>query len=108
MPPDVLEHLCNNKLIISGTEAIPDDIAMGVDVDSMNMSDNVEFDAPHTSDLAETMAKRLLEGIPLPWGWTHHDLPNLHELMQRRMEPFDSQPTGEVASPNEDYLYESR
>ena len=66
MPPDVLEHLCNNKLIISGTEAIPDDIAMGVDVDSMNMSDNVEFDAPHTSDLAETMAKRLLEGIPLP------------------------------------------
>ena len=24
-----------------------------------------EFDAPQTSDLAETMAKRLLEGIPL-------------------------------------------
>ena len=39
---------------------------MGVDVDSMNMSDHVEFVAPQTSDLAETMAKRMLEGIPLP------------------------------------------
>ena len=35
-------------------------------------------------------------------------MPSRHELMQRSMEPFDSQPTGEVASPNEDYLYESR
>ena len=61
----LLGHLCNNKLIITGTEAIPDDIAMGVDVDSMNMSDHVEFDAPQTSDLAETIAKRMLEGIPL-------------------------------------------
>ena len=60
LPPDVLGHLCNNKLIITGTKAIPDDIAMGVDVDSMNMSDHVEFDAPQTSDLAETMAKRML------------------------------------------------
>ena len=65
LPPDVLEHLCNNKLIITGTKAIPDDTAMGVGVDSMNMSDHVEFDAPHASDLAETMVKRLLEGIPL-------------------------------------------
>ncbi len=104
----VLEHLCNNKRIITGTEAIPDGIAMGVGVDSMNMSDHVEFDAPQASDLAETMAKRLLEGIPLTWGWTHHDLPSLHEQIQISMEPFDSQPTGEVDSPNEDYLYESR
>ena len=65
MPPDVLEHLCYNKLIITGTEAITDDNAMGVDVDSVNMSDHVEFDAQQTSDLAETMAKRLLEGILL-------------------------------------------
>ena len=65
LPPDVLEHLCNNNIIITGAKAIPDDIAMGVDVDSMNMSDHVEFDVPQTSDLAETMAKRLLEGIPL-------------------------------------------
>ena len=50
---------------ITGTKAIPDDNAMGVDVDSMNMSDHVEFDAPQTSDLAETMAKRMLKGIPL-------------------------------------------
>ena len=50
---------------ITGTEAIPDDNAMGVDVDSMNMSNHVELDAPQTSDLAETMAKRMLEGIPL-------------------------------------------
>ena len=107
MPPDVLEHLCYNKLIITGTEAIPDDIAMGVDVGS-NMSDHFEFDAQQTSDLAETMAKRLLEGIILTRGWPPHDLPSLHELMQGSMEPFDSQPTGEVASPNEDYLYESR
>ena len=64
-PPDVLKHLCNNKLIITGAKAIPDAIAMGVDVDSMNMSDHVEFDAPQTSDLAETMAKRLLERIPM-------------------------------------------
>ena len=49
---------------ITGTKAIPDDNAMGVDVDSMNMSDHVEFDAPQTSDLAETMARRMLEGIP--------------------------------------------
>ena len=55
----------NNKLIITGAKAIPDDIAMGVGVDSMNMSDHVEFDAPQASDLAETMTKRLLEGIPL-------------------------------------------
>ena len=51
MPPDVLKHLCYNKLIITGTEAIQDYIAMGVDVYSMNMSDHVEFDAPQTSDL---------------------------------------------------------
>ena len=49
-----MEHLCNNKLIIASAKAIPDDIVMGVDVDSMNMSDHVEFDAPQTSDLAET------------------------------------------------------
>ena len=35
-------------------------------------------------------------------------MPSRHELMQRSMGPFDSQPTGEVASPNENYLYESR
>ena len=42
------------------------------------------------------------------YHWTHHDLPSLHEQVQISMEPFDSQPTGEVDSPNEDYLYESR
>ena len=36
LPPDVLEHLCNNKLIVTGAKVIPYDIAMGVDVDSMN------------------------------------------------------------------------
>ena len=51
-------HLRNNKLIVTGTKAIPDDIALGVDVDSMNRS-------PQTSELAETMAKRMVEGIPL-------------------------------------------
>ena len=65
LPPDVLEHLSNNKCIITGDKAIPDAIVMGVDVDSINMSDHVEFDAPQTSDLAETMDKRLLEGITL-------------------------------------------
>ena len=35
------------------------------DVDSMRMSDHVEFVAPQISDLAEPMAKRLLEGISL-------------------------------------------
>ncbi len=73
----------------------------------MNMSVHVEFVAPQTSDLAETMAKRLLKWIPLTCDWTYHDFPSLHKLMQRSKEPFDSQPTGEVASPNEDYLYES-
>ena len=43
----------------------PDDIAVGVDVDSMNMSNHVEFDAPQTYDIAETMAARMLEGVPL-------------------------------------------
>ena len=38
---------------------------MGVHVDSMNISDQVELDATQTSDLAETMTKQLLEGIPL-------------------------------------------
>ena len=100
LPPDVLKHICNNKLIITGAIANPDDIAiMGVDVDSMNMSDHGEFDAPQTYDLAEAMAKRLLEEIPMICGWTHHDLPSLHELVQRSMEPFDSQPTGEVKWP---------
>ena len=65
LPPNVLEHLCNNKIIITGVKAIPDGIAMGVGVDSMNMSDHVEFDAPQISDLAGTMAKRLLEWFPL-------------------------------------------
>ena len=65
LPPDVLGHLCNNKLIITDTKAIPDNSAMGVGVDSMNMSDHVEFDTPQASDLAETIVKRLLEGIPL-------------------------------------------
>ena len=66
LPPDVLEHLSNNDSIITGAIAIPDAIAMGVGVESMNMSDHVEFDVPQTSNLAETLAKRLLEGIPLP------------------------------------------
>ena len=35
------------------------------DVDSMKMSDHVEFVAPKISDLAEPITKRLLEGIPL-------------------------------------------
>ena len=35
-------------------------------------------------------------------------LPSLHELVQRNIEQFDSQSTGEVASPNEEYVYESR
>ncbi len=74
----------------------------------MKMSYHVEFIALQTFALVETMAKRMLEGIPLTWGWTHHDLPSLHELMQRSMEPFDSQSTCEVARSNEDYLYESR
>ena len=73
----------------------------------MMTSDHVEFVAPHTSHLAETKAKRLLEGIPLTWGWTCHDLPSLHDLMQSSVDPFDSQPPGEVASPNEDYPYVS-
>ena len=66
MLPDVLGHLCNNKLIVTGTKAIPDDIALGVDVDLVNMSDHVEFDAPQTyMTLQKDMAKRMLEGIPL-------------------------------------------
>ena len=56
MPPDVLEPLCNNKLIITG--AIPDDIVMGVDVDSMNMSDQVEFDAPTCKNNGQTAVGR--------------------------------------------------
>ena len=44
-------------------EAITDAIAMGVDIYSMNRSVSVEFDSPQTSDIAETMAKRLLEGF---------------------------------------------
>ena len=67
---------------------------MAVDVDSMNMSDNVEFDALQTSDLAETMTNCMLERIPLTSGWTHPDLSSLHELMQSSTESFDSQPTG--------------
>ena len=31
------------------------------------------------------------KGIPLIRGWTDHDLPSLHELMQIIMEQFDSQ-----------------
>ena len=106
VPSGVLEHLCNNKRIITGAKPIPYAIAMGVDVDSMNVSDHVEFDAPQTSYLGETIAKRMLEGIPLTRGRTDHDLHSLHELMQRSMEPFVSQSTGEATSPNEDYLYE--
>ena len=54
---------CVLQRIITGAKASPDDIAMGVDVESTNMLDHVEFDAPQTSDLAETMTKRLLEEI---------------------------------------------
>ena len=76
-----------------------------INVDSMKMSDHVEFVPPQISDLAEPMAKRMLEGIPLTWGWTHHDMPSLRELMQRSVEPFDSHPTGQVASSNEHYIH---
>ena len=38
-------------------------------------------------------------------GQQLHDLPSLHELVQISLEPFDSQPTGVVASLNEDYLF---
>ena len=65
MTLDVLEHLCNNTFITTGAKPIPCAIVMGVDVDSMNVSDHVEFDAPQTPYLGETMAKRLLGGIPL-------------------------------------------
>ena len=50
----------------------------------------------------------MLEGIPLTRGWTDHDLTSLYEVMQITLKPFDSQPRGEVVSPNEDYIYESR
>ena len=76
-----------------------------INVDSMKMSDHVEFVAPHISDLSEPMVKRMLEGIPLTWSWTQHDMPSLHELMQSSMELFDSQPTCEVASSNEHYIH---
>ena len=36
-----------------------------INIDLMKMSDHVDFVGPQTSDLAEPMAKRLLEGIPL-------------------------------------------
>ena len=36
--PDVLEHLCNNKVIVTGAKPMPYSIAMGVHVDSMNVS----------------------------------------------------------------------
>ena len=36
-----------------------------INVDSMKMSDHVEFVAPQISYFVEPMAKRLLEGIPL-------------------------------------------
>ena len=68
-----------------------------INVDSMKMSDHVEFVVPQISDLAEPMGKRMLEGIPLTWSWTQHDMPSLYELMQRSMEPFDSQPTSGLA-----------
>ena len=55
--------LCILQRIITGAKAIPENIAMRVDVDSMNMSDHGEFDAPQTSDLADTMDTRLLEGF---------------------------------------------
>ena len=71
-----MEHLCNNKLIITGAKANPDATAMGVDIDSINVSDCVEFDALQTYDVVETMVKRLLEGIPLTC------LVYIHELMQ--------------------------
>ena len=74
----------------------------------MKMSDHVEFVAPQTSDIVEPMTKRLVEGILFTRGWTHNDMPSMHELMQRSMEPFVSQATCEVASSNEDYLYASR
>ena len=32
-------------------------------------------------------------------------MPSLQELMQKSMEPFESQPTGEVASSNEHYIH---
>ena len=32
-------------------------------------------------------------------------MPSLRELMQISMEPFDSQPTGEVVSSNEHYIH---
>ena len=76
-----------------------------INVDSMKMSDHVEFVAPQISDLAEPMGKRMLEGIPLTWSWTQHDMPSLHELIQRSMEPFDPQPTCEVASSNDHYIH---
>ena len=68
LPPDFQKHICSTKLIITDAKSIPDDIAMGVGIDSMDMSDHVEFDAPQTSDLAETMAKLLLGEIPLTRG----------------------------------------
>ena len=39
-----------------------------INVDSLKLSDHVEFDEPQTSDIAETMAKRMREGIPLTRG----------------------------------------
>ena len=59
-------------------------------------------------DHAETIAEFLLEGIPLTWGRIDHTLASLHELMQISMEPFDAQPTGEVASHILDQLQPGR
>ena len=65
LPQDVLEYLCNDTHINNGAKAIPDGIVMGVDVDSMNLQTMLNSMHHIISDLAETMTKRLLEGIPL-------------------------------------------
>ena len=52
-------------IVIHGSSCSFSNLLMQGYVDSMNMSDHVEFDTPQTSDLAKAMVKRLLEGIPL-------------------------------------------
>ena len=61
--------LCANRATAMSFKVIPVKSPLlcpcRINVDSMKMSDHVEFVAPQTSDLAGPMAKRQLEGISL-------------------------------------------
>ena len=81
-----------------------------VHIDTMSW-EGLAADRPKWRSALKTGTDKLMTDAADKRARTKEDsssMTSLHELMQISLEPFDTQPTGVVASLNQDYLFESK